>query len=411
MNDKPITWEWVDEVINWLLIQLGSQLTQQIDEAAVVFGSMSDDERHRTRARNSELSQALASLKRRNRNQPVGMLPITERRAITLGMFARVCAERGVGGWHERLDRVLTADDILYRSIVIEFEVASFFVAQGPNQVHFLSEQDPGRKAEMRVGDLVDVECKRLQGRTSRDRQAADFWRRLEASLWKLTELGNEYVFVVEVAGMPLDTDIELVTSAAKDSLRSDQQASIALDEGRVRCEFRRAALVVHQDGIQFRGIPTDILRNYHVGRVDVRAQMEGKTLKLGVACTFAFKTDEEPDLVRLAKSALKSARKQLPKDRPSIAVVDAYEPLYDLPENERESDRRLIYNALSEELVGHNRPTGAMLAAPQPGEDPETRTFVYVGNPNPSAPFPTSFELFPGWAPATSPSLASEKD
>lgn len=406
MSDKPITWEWVDEVINWLIQQLGSELTQQVDDAAAVFGSMDDDERHRLKARNSELSQALASLKRRDRSQPVGVLPLAERRAITLGMFARLCADRGVGGWSERLVRVLTADDILYRSIVIEFEVASFFVAQGRSHVHFLSEQDSGRKAEMKVGDLVDVECKRLQGRTTRDRQAADFWRRLERSLWKLTELGSEYVFVVEVAGMPLDTDIDLITSAAEDSLRSIKRTSIALDEGRVRCEFRRSALSVDQDGLQFQGIPTDTLGEYHVGRVDARAHVEGRTMKAGVACTFAFKTDQEPDLVRLAKRALKSARKQLPKDRPSIAVVDAYEPLYDLPDSERESDRRLIYNALSDELVGHDRPTGVMLAAPQPGEDPITRTFAYVGNPSPSAPFPTTFELFPGWTPATAASL-----
>lgn len=408
MSDKPITWEWVDEVIDWLSGQLGSELSQQIEDASAVFESMGDDERHRAKARHSEFSQALASLERRERSQPVGVLPLAERRAVTLGMFARLCADRGVGGWEERLARVLTADDTLYRSIVVEFEAASLFALRGPNHVRFLSERDPGRKAEMRVGDLVDVECKRLQGRTARDRQTADFWRRLERAFWKLTELGNEYVFIVEVTGVPLDTDIDLVASAVGDAVRSHQQASIILDDGRVRCEFLRRPLAVDGDGLQFQGISTEILQEYHFGRLDVRAQMEGESVKAGVACTVAFKTDQEPDLVRIAKSALKSARRQLPKHRPSIAVVDAYEPLYDLPDSERESDRRLIYNALSDELVRHDRPTGVMLAAPQPGEDPITRTFSYVGNPSPSAPFPAAFELFPGWAPAGSASQAN---
>lgn len=59
-------------------------------------------------------------------------------------------------------------------------------------------------------------------------------------------------------------------------------------------------------------------------------------------------------------------------------------------------------------QLVHHDRPTGVMLAAPQPGEDSITRTFSYVGNPSPSAPFPTAFELLPGWTPAGSASQAN---
>jgi hypothetical protein len=103
------------------------------------------------------------------------------------------------------------------------------------------------------------------------------------------------------------------------------------------------------------------------------------------------------------ARRVLSKARKQLPKDRPSIAFIDAYEPLRDLTPSDREPQRRLIYAAVKRELEKRSHPTGVVLAAPEPDDDPVRRTFIYTGNGDPSAPFPTSFELFSGWAPAVS--------
>jgi len=59
-----MAWHQVDEAVNWLVATLGDDLRQQIDAAAEVFGAMNDDERHRHRARHTELSLALASLRR-----------------------------------------------------------------------------------------------------------------------------------------------------------------------------------------------------------------------------------------------------------------------------------------------------------------------------------------------------------
>lgn len=107
--------------------------------------------------------------------------------------------------------------------------------------------------------------------------------------------------------------------------------------------------------------------------------------------------------MVRDATRVLNKARSQLPKDRPSIAMIDAYEPLLQFPPSEREAQRRLIYTALEETLTKHGRPTGVFLAAPAPAEEHVTRSFVYAGNKQPSTPFPEKFALFSGWAPAHS--------
>ncbi len=175
-----MTWEQVDDLVTWLVGQLGDGLVAAIDDAEVVFGPLSDDERHRVRSRHKELPPALASLRRRDRQQPLGLLPAEERRAITLGLFARICADRNVGGWQERLERVINADDAQYRSAHFEFECASLLTWQSVRKVDFVSEDEPGKTCEMRIDGLVDVECKRLQGRSQLDRQTADLWRRLE---------------------------------------------------------------------------------------------------------------------------------------------------------------------------------------------------------------------------------------
>jgi hypothetical protein len=272
----------------------------------------------------------------------------------------------------------------------------------------FIPEDSPDKKCELRIGNLVDVECKRIEGRLRGDRHTSDVWRRLKHGLWDVAVVGSEYVFVVETVGAPAADDIPWIIAQARKLLIRDGVASVATDDERVRCQFGMRPLKVANNQIEIRGLPPDMLRRFDVGQVEPIGEVENGVFQKGVACTFAFRSIQELDLARSAKRVLKKARTQLPKDRPSIVMIDAYEPLLELPNSDREAKRRLIYSTLEAELKGHGRPTGVLLAAPEPVQRVE-RTFVYVGNSEPSTPFPEGFELFSGWQPGRTRPLSSQ--
>ncbi|MGW2125895.1 hypothetical protein [Streptomyces sp. NPDC001758] len=398
-----MTWAQVDDTVNWLIGQLGDSYIDRVDAAAAALsGPMNDDERHLRRMKHGELPCALASLRGRDRQRPVQGVTREEERALTLGALARACEEHNVRGWRERLARVVTVDDRTYRSIHFEVECAAIFARSGDNEIEFVPEGDPNKSCEMRIANLVDVECKRLEGKLSRDRRTPDLWRRLQQSLWKrVAALGSEYLFVVETAGPPTDADISWIVARARELLVESREISVATDDERVRCHFSRAPVTVTTEGLRAQGMPIELLRGYELGRVETRAVVEDNAICDGIVCTFAFRADRELDMVHSVRKVMGKARGQLSRDRPSITVVDAYEPLLELPPVEREAQRRLIYSALEADLDRRGRPTGVFLAAPAPDQDLVTRTFVYAGNKNPSTPFPEAFELFSGWTPA----------
>ena len=180
--------------------------------------------------------------------------------------------------------------------------------------------------------------------------------------------------------------------------------ASFASEQGvedRITFDIRRVRLSTRSYGFAASGItPPEPLSSYHVSRVDVRASLE-ETPK-GVGSTFAFRTRARRDLDRAVRRTLKKARGQLPQDRSSIAVIDAYEALFDLPKAEIEDERQRIYASLQDELRRHSRPTGLLLAAPEPDQQPRLRSYVYIGNPSPASPFPPGFRIG-DWDPESS--------
>lgn len=392
-------------MVTWLISQLGADYIDRVDAAAVaLFEPMSDDERHLCRVQHGELACALASLRRRGRQRQVQGVTREEERVLSLGVLARACEEHDVRGWRERLARVVTADDRTYRSIHFEIECAAIFARSGDNEIEFVPEDSTSKTCELRIAGMVDVECKRLEGRLRRDRRTPDLWRRLRQSLWKnVVIIGSEYVFAVETSGPPTDADISWIVARAQELLVEYGETFTATDDERVRCRFVRAPVAVTTNGLQWRGMPMEVLKRYDVGGIEPRAVVENNAISDGAVCTFAFRANHEFDVAGSARRALGRARGQLPKNRPSIAVVDAYEPLLELPPPEQETQRRLIYSALEADLDKHGRPTGVLLAAPAPDADPVTRTFVYAGNKEPSAPFPDAFELFSDWTPTHS--------
>lgn len=411
-----VSWEQVDEIVDWMYAYLGDELGSRVAAASELFGSMRDAERDRVRARHSELAHGLASLTRRDRSQPMGVLPLAERRAVVLGMFAQLCERRAVGGWSERFLQVMSADTTKYRSLVFEFETAGLFAFNETMKVEFLPEDGGDRVPD---DDLVDVECKRLSGRSLKDKKTTEVWRLLQRRLKKVVEDGFEFVFIVEVKGGIENEDVKGIVRAASHCLKDREVAVVQSPDGRIRCEFARRPITETLAGVSGVGLPNHVLDTFHFSMVEMAMRARKgdgglPTIESGSGHmeTFAFRTDEDPDIVKAVKGSLKDARNQLPKDRPSVVAIDAHEPLHDLPPDERAPQRQLLAATIANELGGHGRPTGVVLSAPESGdEDPMGRSSFYQGNPSPSAPFPPDYELHPGWTPASSLTLRDEPD
>ncbi|THV28997.1 hypothetical protein [Glycomyces paridis] len=404
-EQRRLTWEQADSEIRWLMGHLGAGFQERVDEAdAVLWGPLSDYDRHLARSKFGELTCALASYFHRDRELPQQNLSAEEDRVLTLAVLARACGEHSVLGWQERIARIANADDRTYRSLHFEIETAGILARSSDHTVEFVPEDGPAKNCDLRIGGFIDVECKRLDGRRRQDQNSADFWRRLRDMLWqRVASLGNEYVFIVEVAGAPTNDDLAWLLQEARLQLSDDSEASGATDDDRVRFWFKRSPVRIVNGQLEGAGMPVEVLETFDFGRFEARAELDEDRRNLvdGVACTFAFKSGAELDLVKSAKRVIRKARRQLPKDRPSLVVVDAYEPILELPLEERAATREQIYAGLQADLADHGRPTGVILAAPDNDVGLGKRSMVYAGNPQPSAPFPAGFELFTGWAPA----------
>ncbi len=178
---------------------------------------MSDGQRDRVRRRHSELALGLAGLARGDRDAQFGLLPADDRRAVVLGLFARLCEQREVAGWRERFVRVLNADSALYRSLVFEFETAGTFTMNPKMRVDLLPENSDERVAEMRLDDLVNIECKRL------DRMVIG---------------SREHHFAVEIFGPVCNADLTLIVDTARNLDWDGEAVHIQRDGGRINCSF-----------------------------------------------------------------------------------------------------------------------------------------------------------------------------
>ncbi|MFV1991184.1 MAG: hypothetical protein ACC652_10630, partial [Acidimicrobiales bacterium] len=162
---RPLTLSDRAEAHSWLAKHAGDDLETRTAGAELEqTGAGGSLNLMRARSRFGELAFTLAGFRRFG--QPRQLSP-EQRRAIWFALCVRACEGLDVNGWADRLVRATSGDDAQYRSTAFEFEWATNLALSQRDThqqlaVSFIADSEEGRTADLAVGDLVVVECKRL---------------------------------------------------------------------------------------------------------------------------------------------------------------------------------------------------------------------------------------------------------
>jgi len=293
----------------------------------------------------------------------------------------------------QRLDHEtcnLSASLESYEKTVYELQVAAAY-ARAKHKVAFLEEKpsEQIQTPDLLIDDRVEVECKKKDGQTDRDKRNHENWKLIMRKASSMMGyLRCNYAVIVKTQRDPVTEDVEFALKKLEYLMKNEQQGRFPFPEKGIGISLRTLSKIdvpINCNSIEF-GSSEDL--DFFTIAMEKKA---GEPL-IRNPRIFGFKSALMPDRIKSVIESVKKARKQLSGDRPGLIYVD----LNTMDTQMMELDFRRLDTMVKDQLRNNSTISGAVITSEVFRRD--SRGLVYTHKAkvirNPEAKHPVPFKI-----------------
>ena len=339
--------------------------------------------------------------------------------ATRLGLYLDILQNGNVIAFKEKFDELKNSDQENFEKIFSELNFAGSFVKSN-HKVEFVKTQSDAQKRtpDLLVDDNIEVECKKKDKLTSRDRQNNDHWSRLER---KTIELMNTFMrFYLIYAYFEKDPNSKMIKNILKELRKTIQRGTD--NETTIDGVKIIANKICEKDELVPLGISTvsDLhninphtlddaiskrisnpelvdyeknLPDFDVTPFRTTVQKDG-TVRTDQVMKFLFKAKNAPDRIQSIKNSIKNAKGQLSGDKIGIICVN----ITHVSEKLIDKDRELLGRMLRDVLRNNSRISAVAVTSEFYTRDKNGIRYRHhasvIRNENANRPLPENFVI-----------------
>ncbi len=272
-------------------------------------------------------------------------------KATTLGMYVASLRKSKVIGFNEKISEMKKSDKDSFEKIVFELNIASSFIRSN-HKVEFIKTDSIAHKKtpDLLVDENIEVECKKKDRLTPRDRKNNNSWNTLHRKLIELMNKAKKYYLVyIYFETDPNSKGIQLILRKIRKLINSNSEGELNFGGSRIIiykiCDFaenfnlsvkiqskeqlsEKLTPGIFNEIIKSR-IPDPDLIDYKKQQPDFDSINQRVSLLgdgnavTGEIMKFIFKTKEAPDRLKSIIKSLNNAKNQFSGTQCNIVCVN----------------------------------------------------------------------------------------
>lgn len=340
--------------------------------------------------------------------------------ATKLGIYLETL--NNVEGISDKINELMRAEKNHFEKLVFELDIASSFLKSN-HKVRFLmtKSDDKEQTPDLLIDDNIEIECKKKDRLTKRDRKNQDYWNLIRRKLIELMNKKQKFYLVYLFFEKDPDSDIiHQILKEIRRLINSDSEGQYQVENVNIKlykiCDYgeniplgiqaRTIEEVSGQlnpdyfDEIIKTRIPEKELVDYRKQKPDFDNTDPRITITpvgqvfIGEVMKFVFKTKEEPDRIKSVINSIRAAQNQLSGKLCGLVCVN----MTHLSEKLMEQDYGRLGELIQEVLQNNTTISAVAITSEFYQKDPNGIRFLHkaevIRNKFAKLPLPNDFVI-----------------